>query len=263
MSSVGLRARPATGLIDTVIVCLRRRYWDYFVAALIPALPLLVIAVFVSSPTLRWVEWGEVLTSGISAAMTACLVSQEFTGQPVALGEALSRSLRRAPGSVAVELLCYLYILCGLLAVIVGAFLCVAWTYAAIPAFALEEVGVFGALGRSRRLASGLVPHVLGVAIPAVLGANLLYYGAAFAIRAGWAALPDHHYVPARVATLLILLANLAARPIVYVAHAVVYFDLRIRRDGFDIEALAASLDSVSQAERAASLPNAPAADPA
>lgn len=67
--------------------------------------------------------------------------------------------------------------------------------------------------------------------------------------------------VPVRVETLLLMLANLAILPFLHVLPAVVYYDLRVRRDGMDIEVMAAALDDAAPASVPA--PNVPGANPA
>lgn len=272
MSSGGLRARPATGLIDTAVVVLRRRYWDYFLAALIPALPFLIVDVFVSYRTLGWVEDADRLTWLVAAAIAACMVSGEYTGSRVSLGDALARALRRYPGLIVLSLFVAVCVVCGLAFLIIGAFVVAAWLYAAAPAFILEDLSPSRAIGRSFDLANGLAPHVLGVWVGAVVANIIVNWASASLIRWGWIELAAYVSIPVRVETMLVLLAAVAARPLVLVPPAVVYFDLRIRRDGFDIEAMAASLDDTAPAPPAASPPNepdpphgpdAPAADPA
>lgn len=272
MSSVGLRARPATGLIDTAVVVLRRRYWDYFLAALIPALPFLIVDIFVSYRTLGWVEDADRLTWLVAAAIAACMVSGEYTGSRVSLGDALARALRRYPALIVLSLFVAVCVVCGLAFLIIGAFVVAAWLYAAAPAFILEDLSPSRAIGRSFDLANGLAPHVLGVSVGAVVANIIVNWASASLIRWGWIEVAAGVTIPVRVETMLVLLAAVAARPLVVVPPAVVYFDLRIRRDGFDIEAMAASLDDTAPAPPAASPPNepapphgpnAPAADPA
>lgn len=108
----------------------------------------------------------------------------------------------------------------------------------------------------------------LGVWVAAVSANVIVDWVAAALIRRGWIALLAYAAVPVRVETMMALLVAVTVRPLIAVPPAVVYFDLRIRREGFDIETMAASLDDSTPAPRVASpneprAPNAPAADPA
>jgi len=69
MPPVALQARPATGLIDAGVVIRRRRYWDFFLAELIPASPLLLLAVFVSSAAIRDVRRAEIFVAPVATAI--------------------------------------------------------------------------------------------------------------------------------------------------------------------------------------------------
>ncbi|HKV51868.1 MAG TPA: hypothetical protein VJO52_11775, partial [Gemmatimonadaceae bacterium] len=236
MPPVALQARPATGLIDTGLVILRRRYWDLFVAELIPAFPFLVLALFVSSKAYGYVRLGEALAAPVAIGIVSCLVSQEFTGNTVALGDAIRRGVRRAPGLIGVWLLSGLSVALGLIGLIVGGFVAAALMYTAVPVYALEDVRANDAIDRSIALARGNVMHVLGVLLGALLGYWIVYYPAAFAITWGWRAASHHGYIPVRVETLVLTFAYLAILPLPHVFPAVVYYDLRVRREGMDIE---------------------------
>lgn len=193
MPPVALHARPATGLIDATIAILRRRYWDCFLAEIIPIAPFLVVAVFVSRAHITYVTYGTGLAAPLAIAIDAWLVSQDFTGEPVSLGDAVRRTLPRSPGLIAVQVVVVLTCLLGFVGLIVGVFV----------------------LRRT------------------IVSLNTWLWGAA----------TRHVYIPPRVDTLVVMIGNLAILPIVHIPHAVVYYDLRIRCEGIDLEAMAAALD--------------------
>lgn len=150
MPPVALQARPATGLI-------------------------------------RDVRLAEIFVAPVATAIATWLVSQEFTGEQVSLGDAVRRAMRRFPGVIGVSLLAGLSVAPGLIALIVGGFVVAAWMYTAIPVYTLENV------------------------------------------------------------------------------RAIVYYDLRVRREGMDIEVMAAALDDAPPAllPVEVSPPKAPEANPA
>ncbi|MGH7649506.1 MAG: hypothetical protein ACREND_15430 [Gemmatimonadaceae bacterium] len=133
--------------------------------------------------------------------------------------------------------------------------------YAAIPAYLLEDVDVGSAIDRSMFLARGNMVHVLGVCVPVVLGLTTCNLAVSALIRLTWGAVTPHVHIPVRVETLSVMVAGLAIRPFAHVSQAVVYYDLRVRREGLDIESMAAALDASSAPADAA--PNAPEANPA
>lgn len=113
--------------------------------------------------------------------------------------------------------------------------------FAAVPMTAiLESRGILGALGRSRTLTKGLWKHAVGVsalawvivALPS-LGASLL------ASLLG----------PQIVEQLVEIAASVLLTPFYVAAITVLYFDLRIRKEGYDLELMASRLaDAVPDA---------------
>ena len=264
MPPVALQARPATGLIDAGLVVLRRRYWDFFLAELIPASPWLVLALFVSTSSITYIRLAELFTVPVATGIAAWLVSQAFTGETVSLGDAVGRGLRRAPGLIGVSIIAGVSVVLGLIGLIVGGFVVAAWMYTAIPVYALEDVHASEAIDRSLALSRGNVMHVLGVLLGAAVAYLILEIISGLVLNWLWLTVTHHVYVPVRVLTLVAMITNLAILPLPHVFPAIVYYDLRVRREGMDIEAMAQALDDAPPASRAANAPpNAPEANPA
>lgn len=248
MPPVALQARPATGLIDTGIIVLRRRYWELFLAELIPTAPVLLLAVFVSSAAIRYVQLATVVTVPVATGIVAWLVSQEFTGETVTLGTAVRRAMRRAPGLIGVRLVSGLIIALGLIGLIVGGFVAAAWMYSAMPVYTLENTSVSAAIDRSMALARGNVLHVLGVLLGSALGYLIVELLARWVIAWVWGAATHVVYIPVRVDTLVVMIVTLGILPFYHVFPTVVYYDLRVRREGMDIEAMTAALGDSARA---------------
>lgn len=255
MPPVALQARPATGLIDASIAILRRRYWDFFLAELVPASPFLLLTVFASSASIRYINAARLLALPVASGISAWLVSQEFTGRSISLGDAVRRTLPRSLGLIGISLVAGISVLLGVLGAVVGAFVVLAWMYCVVPVYALEDINASEVIERSMALARGNVLHVLGVCLAALFAFQIVDRSVALVIRWAWHDLTRHVYVPVRVETLLLIFLSLALLPLGHVPQSVVYFDLRVRREGMDIEAMAALNDPAA--------PNAPEASPA
>lgn len=210
-----------------------------------------------------------------------------YLGEPVAAGRALSRSARRAAPLIGATLLAWAVaivvmlvagvvvgIVVGGISVFTGRNLTVAGTlviilavagfggvaaamlytlarYFAVPeAVLLEGRDAIGALSRSLRLSHGAARVVLAVlvvtwivtfivALPLSLLANALV-----------------HAVHARIAAQLVGQVIVAfVYPVVPVGSVVLYFDMRIRKEGYDLELMARALPGSG-----AAAPGAPAA---
>jgi hypothetical protein len=109
--------------------------------------------------------------------------------------------------------------------------------YFAVPAtVVLEGLGVRAALRRSRDLSQGIKRKVLGaLGLP-----MLLFFMFQFVVVILMSALPG----PAIIGFVLQKAMILVATPILYVIATLLYYDARIRKEGFDIEIMAAELAS-------------------
>ena len=177
----------------------------------------------------------------MSLASAACFraVSGIYLGErPTVDGSLRFAASRLLP----VILLSFLYVL-GLIPafialVIPGIWLAVAWSVS-FPALLSEGIGPVAALGRSFRLVKGrwwptfgalLVMWVLVAVISGVLGALL---------GATLLAAVDSELVAAVLFTIVNILSSLITLPLLAAVLTVIYFDLRVRNEGFDLQLLA------------------------
>jgi len=112
------------------------------------------------------------------------------------------------------------------------------------PVIVIEDLGAAAALGRSFRLGRRKFWRVLGVNIllwllmAVISGALMVLWGVVFAI---W----DPGFVMQMVVTSLVsLVIALFVRPIWVCGLTLLYFDLRVRLEGFDLELKVAQMDT-------------------
>lgn len=112
-------------------------------------------------------------------------------------------------------------------------------------AIVLDDVGAVEALKRSFRLTSGYWWRIFGIyLVVAVLVAivvsllNLLVY----VVDWGMAQIVQAEYLSLAVGSLVKTVINVVVNPITWIATTLLYYDLRIRKEGFDLVLLAASL---------------------
>jgi hypothetical protein len=138
-------------------------------------------------------------------------------------------------------------LLVGILAILTGSlaaiWLGISWTVA-VPAIMVERSGAAEALGRSMRLIRGRWWPVFGVIILVAIIRSVI--GAVTGIGSGivFFAAPDNLVLTAVVDTLQSILTDLVLLPFAAAITAVLYFDLRVRKEGFDLELLARSIGS-------------------
>jgi hypothetical protein len=131
------------------------------------------------------------------------------------------------------------FLAAGLVAIWLG----ISWTVA-VPTIMVEKTGATEALGRSLRLIRGRWWPVFGVVVLVavirwVIGAVVGAASSAIAF-----AEPDNLFLAAGVDTIQSMLTDIVLLPFAAAVVAVLYFDLRVRKEGFDLELLARSIGS-------------------
>jgi hypothetical protein len=172
--------------------------------------------------------------------------------RPVSIRSAFAGVLRRYLALFAMSLLFVLVAVGCVLAICVGwifgIFLAIRWSVA-VPAMLAEGLGPIRSIGRSWNLTRGSWWRIFGTLI--VL--YLLQYVIGSAL--GFVAFPVALIVPfiepavrGAIALTISTAAQAVTLPIVYLCFVLLYFDLRVRREDFDLDQLA--LQAASGAPR-------------
>jgi hypothetical protein len=113
-------------------------------------------------------------------------------------------------------------------------------TVVAVPAIVLERASGWHGLQRSWQLTKGRFWPTLGrMALLAIIAAIISSVVAAIFDLPGGALFPSNSFVFDQVASAV---AAVFVGPITYIGVTLLYYDIRIRKEGFDIEMLARSL---------------------
>jgi hypothetical protein len=184
-------------------------------------------------------------------AATTRLYAENYRGAGMAFKEAFQAGLRRLPAMLLLTLLTTVGLTVGLVACVVpGVWLYAAWGVAPAALIA-EETGAWNSLTRSFSLVRGfwwrtfgilLLAGILVAVITSILTAPL-----SFAVGFGSAVSGD----PAAglsgqslaASTLVGGLANAVTLPFTAAVVVAIYYDLRVRKEGYDLERLIADLD--------------------
>lgn len=187
------------------------------------------------------------VTSLIVAALTtaACVkaVSDAYLGQPTALKASLRFALRRVLPLLAMEILMFLGLSLAFVALIVpGIWLYASWSVGS-PALLIERAGPARALGRSLRLVRGRWWPTAGVLLVASVMVAVVA-GAFQALLVALALTSSHPSVllAVSVVSLAGAVSAIATQPFHAAVITVLYYDLRVRREGYDLELLAEQL---------------------
>jgi hypothetical protein len=195
-------------------------------------------------------------------AIGACFkaIADAYLGERPSWRTSLAYAFRRAHSLVWVVIFYYVVVTLGLfLCIAPGVFLGVAWVVA-IPALLTEGVRGRRALGRSYRLVRGRWWPSFGLAALALVFAGFVSYAIQLLFFAPLFTDAGDSAPVVLVANVLASVASSAiSTPLVAAFATVLYFDLRVRKEGFDLALLAARIGVAPDPARAPLPPRAPA----
>lgn len=182
---------------------------------------------------------------GTTLTLAACVkaISDAYLDQPPSIGTSLRFGLRRLPALIALEIVYFLGLILGfILLIIPGIWLYGAWSVR-VPALLIERRGPFRALGRSRRLVKGRWWPTVGVlAVSAVM--VMVLSGVIVGALTAVALTSSHPSVLFAVVinSLAAIVSALLLQPFSAAVTTVLYYDLRVRHEGYDLQLMAEQL---------------------
>ena len=176
-----------------------------------------------------WV-WGFVVKNGIIVAASDAYL--EGTIDPArAIKTALSKWLQLIGAAIGIR---FVAVIAGAFTFsIAGFYLFLRW-FAVVPVLLIENKGFEDAFHRSRDLSQGFKMRILGTQCLAWL----IVFAVIFALQLALA------FVPMAPAARLLInaVAEILVLPVVSIVLTVLYYDQRIRKDGFDLEMMTRDL---------------------
>lgn len=184
---------------------------------------------------------GMILTA-VGVAASTFVVSGAYLGEPVTANIALARAIGLIGPLILVSIVSSIAIGVGLLVLIVPGVILFSGLVLASVVLVLEQpLGAFGALNRSWELTKGfrfkvfasVFIAVLLFAVPAMIVGVAGTIGSAAGV---WSPL---------ISQLLTVVLQIFVVPFLYVVITVLYYDLRVRKEGLDLELLATATQTV------------------
>ena len=239
-----LRARSASEIVDAAFQLYRRDPLNYLLISAICYAPILVMQLIVFGPGMDMNEQFGRLTAGVgglmvlgywvsmslmSSVMTR-LSSEDYLGHPIEPAVAVRDSLVKLPVVMFALLLKYLLMAIGFVFFIFGSLWFMARTFAVTAAVVLEGHGALGSLGRSAKLSRGRKLHILGTLMLAYLIFFVIYFAIAIMAEMTGSIV---------ISTVLTVAASIIAYPLFAIVEMLLYYDARVRNEGYDIEMMA------------------------
>ena len=170
-------------------------------------------------------------------------VSEYYLGNDITVSEAYRQVLPKLLTLVGAGILIGLATMAGFVLLIVPGIIFMFWFSLATPAIIVENQGAVAGMKRSKKLVSGnvgkifLVMFLAGI-ISAVIS-SIFSFSSGFL---GGLLFSDNVTLVLFTNQLLETVGRIVVAPIGAIAGILLYYDLRIRKEGFDLEMLAGSL---------------------
>ena len=232
--------RDLGGLISETFVVYRNGFGVLWRIALLAQIPLF-IAAFVSNEVLvASLSVVSLLTGLLASAAVTYAVSQHYLGRTSTVGACYREALNSGI-SLLVAFLAFVLLVMGaalLSLILIGIPLLIYLVVALffyVQAIMLEGARPIHALGRSRELVRGSWWRVFGIGIVFVL----LLIAISFV-----ASLPGDILAALNeeLGDILLIVTSSLITPLIYVGATLLYFDLRVRKEGYNVETLASEI---------------------
>jgi hypothetical protein len=255
-----LRPLSIGEMLDAGFKLFRQRFGTLMVCVLAPVVPLSIVSTIIvgsvddtafdvnatatSSDSADVANLIDNLLSGAAAAIAiaACfkVISSAYLGERTGAGPSLRYGLSRLGPLIVAYLAMSIGIGLGLVALVIpGIFLAIKWSMT-FPAIVAERAGPFEAMGRSWELTRGHWWRTFGTLLVVLLISFVL----AFAILVGLgAAVASSDSISELAFAVLITVVTIIVLAVLYPLTAAIvtalYYDLRVRNEGFDLQLLA------------------------
>lgn len=241
MPDASLRARTTTEIVDAAFTLYRRDFQQYIMIGAIAYSPMIVITLLTQSVTGTGQTLvvvgvsiiGLIIATIVGAAVTR-MGADVYLGGHADVGRTVSAVLPQVPMLIVGALITMLMVVPGLILLIVPGVYLATRLFAISQIIVLEKLGPVEAVTRSFALTKGRAGHVFLTL--------LLLYGLYFALSFG-VTLAVALFGSPVLQTVVSSVLSIFCFPILGLAALVLYYDLRIRNEGFDVEHMAQSLD--------------------
>ncbi|MDP1889412.1 MAG: hypothetical protein Q8K55_00855 [Gemmatimonadaceae bacterium] len=245
MNDTNLRARSVSDIVDAAFALYRRHSGQYILVVALAHVPTLILQIVIqgsqppgSMPSLPYsllIMAVSLVTFSFMSGMVMLMGSQAYLGGEPDIGAATTTVLARFRRLLPATLLMWIAYAVGLVCLLVGALYVAARFFAVEAVVVLENRNAADAFGRSSTLSDGRKGHVLSTLLLVYVIYFLLLMGAS------WMA----NLAGSQVVSIMVSSAvTIVVYPVLKLTTMVLYYDMRIRHEGFDLERMERALES-------------------
>lgn len=233
------RPRSTTEILDAAFLVLRAHYGTLVGAYALVQAPMILAYLWLPDALgevgLRILE---LTVSAVADATIILLVSALVNGEAMSTRAAVARALRRLPALTGAAWGTTVLIMFGLMLLVVPGLLIMAGTFAVPAAIVIEGRSLRGGFRRASDLAEGQLRRLVNALVVGVV----LVWAIGTALAWAFAFAVDLLGDDGRAGAALGVLANALVLPFAGIVVTLLYYDLRIRKEAFDLELLARDL---------------------
>jgi len=230
------RPRRAGEILDAAFQLYRRLFFPVVVATGVFIAPALLLDLVVPPGSLPNINLLVNVAMALGTAAVVRLGSDGYLGQPADAMTAVRHVLRRVLSVLGTAIVQGLLIIIGLILLVVPGVIFAAWTFAMVPAVMLEGRDTGDAFTRSRELARDHLGHIIVTGVIVIILSLLVQTTLVTVIDEILA-------LPFRVGFVMAHLMNVFINPFPALVTTVLYYDLRIRKEAFDVQLMTEALD--------------------
>lgn len=251
MNELDLRPRSATEIVDAAFQLYRRGPTQLILAAAIVYVPWLIIrlvfdlGVSDDLPSLStgvWLFAGVIVVYSIVGGVVSVLASDAYLGRPLDTGAAFRLTASRLLSLIVAGAIRAICIFLGVVLLVLPGVYALSAFFAVTQTVVLEGSGAARSLSRSSALSVGLKPHIIGTLF--LIG----LIGLSITVGIGLLSSMSQSKVVVNVVSTAVAIV---LYPLFGLVETMLYYDARIRKEGFDVEYLAGVQSNAGAAERA------------
>lgn len=237
MPATALRPRSATEIIDASFQLLRRHYTQLVAIAVVALLPYIILVAVAGGGATNMANAGflfiaQLLCATVAEAAVIMAVSDAYVGESVDIHRALVATAARFPSIILAMILRTLAVLIGVVLFVFPGIYVALRTFSVPAVVMLEGKSAVNSMTRSWELAKGEVGKIFITLLLAWMIFFVLYILLGMLVGILAAQNP-------KVSQLVVAMLMALVYPITGVVTTLLYYDIRVRREGFDLELLA------------------------
>jgi hypothetical protein len=248
MLTTALRPRSATEIVDASFRLCREHYGALATATIVIFAPALVIGLLLPADNTYIRTLLQNLLTPVADGAAIAIVSGAYLGRDVDASTGLRALGGRVGPLIWASIMRNLLVIMGIFLLVIPGFIALAWTFAMPMAIILEGKSAGDSFSRARELAKGHVLRILGT----LLLMLLIFFVIVITLGAAIGAIGAMLGIGARAMTAIEELLFILPYPLLSVTGTLLYYDLRIRKEGFDIDIMAQELAGVSSSASSA-----------